>query len=160
MKKLALIMLAVVSMALVSCGGGGGVMTPQTTKISGDLGESFEVVDSPVKLQGDIWSIQIKVIKKYGSSLSTFLPYGTSSAEGCYHNVGFGLETYDKDGSLIAKRAATEGGLNGPYSSDDVTELMKLNEGEIGIIRWSCKDSEKGVKDMTFRITSAAEFVW
>lgn len=151
-------MLAVVSMALVSCGGGGGVMTPHTTKISGDLGKYYEVVDNPVKLQGDIWSIQLKMIKEHG--WWSVQPFGTSRVGGGGLNVGFGLETYDKDDNLIAKRAATEGGLNGPYISEDVSELMKLNEGEIGIIRWSCKDSEKGVKDMTFRITSAEEYVW
>lgn len=48
MKKLALIMLAVVSMALVSCGGGGKTITPTTTKFqSGDLKRIVEVVDQP-----------------------------------------------------------------------------------------------------------------
>lgn len=154
MKKLALILMAVVSMALVSCGGGGGVMTPQTTEISGDLGKYFEVVDNPVKLQGDIWSIQLKMIKQFDSWRVE--PYGTSRTDGkkIWH-AGFGLETFDKDGNLIAKRAATAGGLSGPYSSQDVLDLVNLQEGETGYIRWSCQDSERGVKGMTFKITSA-----
>lgn len=158
MKKIALIMLAVVSMALVSCGGG-GVMTPQTTKVSGDLKEYFEVVDAPVKLQGDIWAIQLKCIKEmpsekdswYGKVL--YLPYGVK--RNSYRNVGFGLETYAKDGSLINKRSATEGGIGGPYSHEDVQDIINLKVGDIGIIQWSCKDSEKKVKGMTFKITSA-----
>lgn len=161
MKKLALIMLAVVSMALVSCGG--GEMTPQTTKISGPLGEEFEVVDGPAKLQGDIWTVQLKSLKDYHSA-SEREPFGCDRVlKGKYEyydHVGFGLETYDKDGALVAKRVATRGGLNGPYSSDDVMELMNLKEGETGFIRWKCEDSEKKVKGMTFKITSAQETVW
>lgn len=154
-------MLAVVSMALVSCGGG-GEMTPQTTEISGPLGDEFEVVNAPVKLQGDIWSIQIRSKSDdHNMKYNSREPYGINRTEGWqYEHVGFGLETYTKDGSLVAKRAATEGGMSGPYSSDDVKELMYLKEGEIGFIRWSCKDSEKGVKGMAFRITSAKESLW
>lgn len=150
-------MLAVVSMALVSCGGGGGVMTPQTTKISGPLESEFEVVDQPVKLKGDIWSIQLKSLTNshYNNSREPFGTYRTDSY--AYKHVGFGLETFDKDGILVAKRAATEGGIGGPYSSNDVSELMNLKEGETGFIRWSCDDSEKDVKGMTFKITSAKE---
>ena len=161
MKKLALIMLAVVSMALVSCGGG-GQMTPQTTEISGPLGDEFEVVNAPVKLQGDIWSIQLKSLKDYHSA-SNREPFGRDRVleewYDYYYHVGFGLETFDKDGALVEKRAATRGGLNGPYSSDDVMELMNLKEGETGFIRWSCTDSEKHTKGMTFKITSAEESV-
>lgn len=46
MKKIALIMLAVVSMALVSCGGGGKTITPTTTEFQhGTLKDLVEVVD-------------------------------------------------------------------------------------------------------------------
>lgn len=155
MKKIALIMLAVVSMALASCGGG-GEMTPQTTKISGPLGEEFEVVDGPAKLQGDIWTIQLKSLSnKHYASIRE--PFGCDRVDGFAYHVGFGLETYDKDGTLVAKRGATQGGLQGPYSSEDVRELMNLKEGETGFIRWKCEDSEKKVKGMTFKITSAQE---
>lgn len=161
MKKIALIMLAIVSMALASCGGG-GEMTPQTTKISGPLGEEFEVVDGPAKLQGDIWTIQLKSLKDYHSA-SSREPFGRDRVlkewYDYYDHVGFGLETFDKDGALVAKRVATQGGLQGPYSSDDVMELMNLKEGETGFIRWSCTDSEKHTKGMTFKITSAKEHV-
>ncbi|MBR0178181.1 MAG: hypothetical protein IJQ11_12245 [Bacteroidales bacterium] len=53
MKKLALIMLAVVSMALVSCGGGkkSGTIKPVSEKINGPLGDFFEVLRRSIKLQ-------------------------------------------------------------------------------------------------------------
>lgn len=142
-------MLAIVSMVLVSCGGGGstGVMTPQTTEISGPLGREFEVVNTPVKLHGHTWSIQIK--SKTNGHFN--VPFGTTKNKYEAY-VGFGLETYDKDGSLIVKRSATEGA-----NREDVRELLSLKEGETGFIRWNCLDSEKSVKGMTFKITSARQ---
>lgn len=155
MKKIALIMLAIVSMALVSCGGGSvGTMTPQTTKIAGELGDEFEVVDQPVNLQGNVWSIQLKSLTdKHHADVRE--PFGSFRLTKLYDHVGFGLETYNQDGSLIAKRGATEE----PYSKDDIKELMHLREGETGIIRFTRDDSEKGVKGMTFKITSAKVLV-
>ena len=112
-------MLAVVSMALVSCGGGStGVMTPQTTKISGDLGNEFEVVDKPAKLSKtgifNVWTIELKSLTDdhSGDYFVERVPVGTITADGYTHeHVGFGLETYDKDGNLVAKRSAAEGGM-------------------------------------------------
>lgn len=162
MKKLALIMLAVVSMALVSCGGGStGVMTPQTTKISGDLGNEFEVVDKPAKLSKtgifNVWTIELKSLTDdhSGDYFVERVPVGTITADGYTHeHVGFGLETYDKDGNLVAKRSAAEGGMGGVYSSEDIMDLMRLKEGETGFIRWSSKDDEETLKGLTFKISS------
>ncbi len=144
-------MLAVVSMALVSCGEGGnkGVMTPQTTTISGPLGSEFEVVDQPAKLQGDTWYVQLVSLKDNHDS-DKRVRFGEMAAYGQVQ-VGFGIETFDKEGNIIAKREAT--GFDAP--TEDVHDLMYLKKGETGFIRWKCDDSEKDLKDMTFKITSA-----
>ena len=155
-------MLAVVSMALVSCGGGSaGTMTPQTTKISGDLGDEFEVVDKPAKLSElgifNVWAIELRSLtdNHKASTLGERVPVGTITADGYTHeHVGFGLETYDKDGNLVEKRSAAEGGLQGVYSSDDIMDLMRLKEGETGFIRWTSKGDEETLKGMTFKISS------
>lgn len=158
-------MLAFVSMAMVSCGGGGsiGVMTPQTTKISGELGNEFEVVDKPAKLSKggifNVWTIELKSLTDdhKGSTLGERVPVGTITADGYTHeHVGFGLETYDKDGNLVAKRSAAEGGMGGVFSSDDIEDLMRLKKGETGFIRWSSKGDEETLKGMTFKISSIA----
>ena len=153
-------MLAVVSMALVSCGGGGstGTMTPQTTKISGGLGDEFEVVDKPAKLSktgfSNVWTIELRSLTDVHYA-DVRVPVGTITADGFTHeHVGFGLETYDKDGNLVAKRSAAEGGLRGVYSSEDIRDLMRLKKGETGFIRWSSKDEEETLKGMTFKISS------
>lgn len=63
-------MLAVVSMALVSCGGGGKKITPKDTRFSyGDLGKIIEVVDEPCELtlekvkgrEGQVFKLKVKL---------------------------------------------------------------------------------------------------
>lgn len=156
-------MLAIVSMALVSCGGGGsaGTMIPQTTEISGDLGDEFEVVDKPAKLSKtgifNVWAIELRSLtdEHEASTLGERVPVGTITADGYTHeHVGFGLETYDKDGNLVAKRSAAEGGSGGVYSSDDIEDLMRLKKGETGFIRWTSEGEEETLKGMTFKISS------
>lgn len=70
MKKIALIILAVVSMAMVSCGGGSKEITPKETQFThGDLSKLIEVVDEPVQLtlekskkgEGQIFKIKLKL---------------------------------------------------------------------------------------------------
>lgn len=157
MRKLNLFLMVVITLSIVACGGNSGVMTPQTTKISGDLSEEFEVIEKPVKLSKNsmynVWTIELRSLTDDHGARR--VPVGTITTDGWrYQHVGFGLETFDKDGNLVAKRSASEGGLGGVYSSDDITDLMKLKEGETGFIRWSSQGEEETTKNLTFKITS------
>ena len=163
MRKITLVLLVALSVTMISCGGGQkGVMTPQTTTISGELGDEFEIVDKSVKLNGEdsfskIWTIELRSLtdEHVAQTVGDRVPVGTITADGLTHeHVGFGLETYDKDGNLVANRSAREGGLCGVYSSTDIEELMTLKKGETGTIRWSCKANEDEITGLTFKITS------
>ena len=78
MKKVALILLAVVSMALVSCGGGEKTITPTATRFRGDLGSLVEVVDQPctiTKVSKPTEQIELKVkIELVGSDYEGYDP--------------------------------------------------------------------------------------
>ena len=73
-----------------------------------------------------------------------------------YGNFGIGIEVYDAESNLILSKSASESGLSGVYSSDDLKNLLTLAEGETGFVRWSArKEFEKyDNKEFTFKLTS------
>lgn len=149
-----------------SCGGGEKKETnevtikPKTTSIKGDLGAYFEVVDKDYVLKvdensimgGSMISVEVKrTDKDFDFPADNINPFGTNGSED-YH-IGFGIELLGESGPVTVKQA-TEGGMGGPYSSEDVTGLMKLKKGETGYIRWSV-DKLDGLK--SFQLTSALQ---
>ena len=164
--------LVVAAVALSACKKSNISMKPETTKVSGDLAECFEVVDEGVdvklkdgklELFESVWRVKVRrtdaplpfeegvLLEEYGS-------YRTDGQ--AYYLVGFGLRIEGADGDVVQENKATEGGLGGPYSHDDVGGLLKLKPGEVGEIRWSvddkCLDAEEPLK---FKISSAYELV-
>ena len=164
--------LIVAAVSLSACKKSNISMKPETTKISGDLAECFEVVDEGVdvklkdgklELFESVWRVKVRrtdaplpfeegvLLEEYGS-------YRTDGQ--AYYLVGFGLRIEGADGDVVQENKATEGGLGGPYSHDDVEGLLKLKPGEVGEIRWSvddkCLDAEEPLK---FKISSAYELV-
>ena len=141
-------------------------MTPQSTELSGDLKDYFEVVDKEITAGDDSWSLWNIELKRTDKPFPweedvTMANFNDFYSDGrTYCKVGFGLETFDKDGNLVGKRAATACGLLGPYSSQDVLDLMKLQPGETGFIRWDgMKEKKAKEKEFTYKITSAIEMV-
>ena len=169
MKKLFLSILSVCTMIIVSCGDKNDklVMTPESTEISGDLSEYFEVVDQEYAValkDGRLepfatWSIKVRrtddgVPFDENAQISA---YGTTYLDGRnYCKVGFGLEIFDADNNSVDKISAKGTGLMGPYSSDDILDLFKLKAGEEGTIRWLVDDKLiDAKKPLKFKITSA-----
>lgn len=154
------------SVILISCGGGEKkavnevTIRPKSTVVKGDLGAYFEVVekDYVIKLEegsfigGAIISVEVRRTEKdFDFPTDNINPFGTNGGED-YH-VGFGIELLGESGPMSVMQA-TEGGTGGPYSSDDVTGLMKLKKGETGYIRWSV-DKLDGLK--SFQLSSALQ---
>lgn len=154
------------SLILSSCGSkdkkndAGASVKPKSTAIKGDLGDYFQVVDKEYTLQkqggpiSESWLISVEVKrtdKDFAFPADNINPFGTNGGED-YH-VGFGIELLGDAGPVDVKQA-TEGGMGGPYSSEDVTGLMKLKKGESGFIRWSISKAE-GIK--SFQLTSALQ---
>lgn len=70
-----------------------------------------------------------------------------------YH-VGFGIEVLDEKGNVVFSKYATGSGFDGPYGTDCIENVIRLKNGETGIVKWSVDD--KVMKEgKTFRITSA-----
>ena len=149
-----------------ACGKKQPTMTPQTVEITGDLNGYFEVAQKEiVATEGrwSLWNVELKRTDKpfpwdEGMTMAKFNDTYTDGRAYC--KIGFGLETFDKDGNALGKRSATATGLLGPYSSDDILDLMNLQSGETGIIRWDTDPTEDKTKGkLSFRITSAYEIV-
>lgn len=156
-----------ISITLTNCGGRGGkdkdevkevTIKPKSTSIKGDLGDYFEVVDKNYVVKAEkyssrgIISVEVKrTDKDFDFPTNNINPFGTNGGED-YH-VGFGIELLGESGPITVKQA-TEGGMGGPYSSEDVTSLMKLKKGETGYIRWSV-DELDGLK--SFQLSSALQ---
>ncbi len=154
------------SVILTSCGDGKKkeanevTIKPKSTSIKGDLSSYFEVIDKDYVLKaeedsfmgGAIISVEVKrKDKDFDFPTDNINPFGTNGGED-YH-VGFGIEILGESGPVIVKQA-TEGGMGGPYSSEDVIGLMKLKKGETGYIRWSV-DKLDGLK--SFQLSSALQ---
>lgn len=129
---------------------------PKSIELKGDLSDYFEVIDKeyniPItdNLLDQLITVEIKrKDKDFAFNVDKLNPFGTNGGEE-YH-VGFGLELLGDNGPLQVNNA-TEGGMGGPYSSDDVLALLKLKKGETGFIRWTV-DKTEGIK--SFQITSA-----
>ena len=139
-------------------------MSPKTTEVSGDLNGCFEVVEKEIKATEGfdaVWNVELKRTDKplpWDDDV-TLAKFSSTYVDGRdYCQIGFGLETYDREGNLINKRAATDCGIMGSCRFDDVVELMKLKPNETGYIRWDVKRDEmevKGKRNFTFKITSA-----
>lgn len=152
---------------LASCGGkkgdsaGSESMQPETTVVSGDLGDCFEVVDRQYKITDTdgLYNLITVELQRTDSSLPFDLD---SDAEVCSYStslakphiqVGFGIEFLDEDGNVLDKVSASGSGLSGSYDSDEAVDLVKLKDGEKGSIRFSVGSSAKNATQ--FRITSS-----
>jgi len=160
--------LAIIFMAatiMSSCGssssdkketGGDVSVKPKTTQIKDDLGDYFEVVEKEYKIPtgGSSFDQKISVEvkrtdKDFPFDVDKVNPFGTNGGE--QYHAGFGIELLGNDGPVQVNNA-TEGGLGGPYDSEDVTNLLKLKKGETGYIRWTVNKME-GIN--SFQLTSA-----
>ncbi|MBP5558125.1 MAG: hypothetical protein J6X65_10525 [Bacteroidales bacterium] len=168
-KNLLFVVVLVAAVALLaSCKKKEISMTPETTKVSGSLAACFEVVDEPVKValkdgkldeMESVWSVKLRrtdAALPFGDDCE-IAPYGSYRTDGSsYCLAGFGLKIKDADGNVVQENEAVEGGLSGPYSSDDVKALFQLKAGEVGEIRWTvdsrCQDAKEPLK---FTISSA-----
>ena len=164
-----MLLMAVILVAFASCSSKKTQisMKPETTTISGDLSDCFEVVDQEciVKLdkKGNIepfatWSVKLRRTDKpfpFADDIDVSA-YGTWGSSVEAHG-GFGIEVVDENGTTVQKASATEGGLSGPYSHEDVEDLFKLKPGETGTIRWSVNDDALNAKELKFTISSAFE---
>ncbi len=165
MKKLKFISYILVLGLLVSCGGKKEekseniFMKPETTTVSGGLGECFRVIDREYKIIGD-WPKLITVeLERTDSSLPFELTSSTEvrsyshSMTGSFIQVGFGIEFLDEDGNVLDKISASASGLSGSYDSNESVDLVKLRPGEKGSIRFSLdSDAENATQ---FRISSS-----
>lgn len=140
-------------------------MSPQSIEISGDLQGCFEVVDKEIIATEGRWSLWNVEMRRTDKPFPweddiTLAKFSETYVDGrSYCRVGFGLETFGEDGNLIAKRSATATGLSGPYSGDDILDLLKLKPNETGFIRWDGTKEENVKGKITFRITSACEII-
>lgn len=133
-------------------------LNPKTTQIKGDLGDYFEVVDKEYKIPVAESSFDQKISvevkrndKDFPFNTDKINPFGTNGGEE-YH-VGFGIELLGENGPVQVNNA-TDGGMGGPYSSEDVSSLFKLKKGETGYIRWTVNKTD-GIN--SFQLTSALQ---
>lgn len=171
MKSMKFLALAAIAVCLISCGDrkkskdkDAIVLSPETTKIKGDLGDYFEVVNREYKLTDGDWGnkkmISIEIRRTdidYAFDLDGVYPYGYSGQEITGH-AGFGIEIRDTDGNVIRKIGATASGTLGMYSSEDMKEALRLKAGETATIRWQTEITSDN-KPAKFNLTSAYEEV-
>lgn len=140
MKIINILTLVLISMAAVSCGQKevAKSLSPETTKIEGNMGEYYELVEGDYS------------ISEYWSSLEFDVKCIKETPEVSYSKLGIGYEIFDEDGNVLAKKNATMEPFD-PFSS---YEFLYLKEGEIGKVKVVLKDyPEKFHGAKTFKIT-------
>ena len=135
-----------------------GTLKPSSTTISGDLGEYFKVVDEPAYVDydnifGPIVTVKIEKIDELLNWMEEFDPVGCSGAS-VKGNYGFGIKIFDEKGNQIVTINASEGGLGGCYSTDDLKTVWKEGVGENNVVRWSIEELDGKSGEYTFTITS------
>lgn len=131
-------------------------ITPATTKVSGDLGQCFTVVNRTYKPTGDYMKvITVELTRNseplpFDEKFGEINSYAVSGSDDMIR-VGFGIEFLDKDGNIVGKTPATDGG----YSHKEPVELAKLKSGETGSIRFIFPTDAEEIS--SFRITSSSE---
>ncbi|MDE6782690.1 MAG: hypothetical protein K2J17_03095, partial [Paramuribaculum sp.] len=125
----------------------------------GDLKGVYEVVEKDIVIKPKDLNYMITVELKRTDSELPFDP-DNSTPFGYMDDltkVGFGLDLLDENGNILYSYKPTEGGLGGPYSSEDVKSLMELGKNESATIRWKIGGGiieDEGVP-AKIRITSA-----
>ena len=137
---MALALLMLLSMA--SCGGKEEVaksLRPETTKIEGNLGHRFEIVEDeyPVSDYSSSFQFNVKCLAE-------------DNTPGYLEKIGFGYEILDKDGKVLDSKEGTPEDIWAGTS----TSFLQLKEGETGPVTiyiegWP--ESLRGAK--TFRLT-------
>ena len=138
-----------------------GTLKPSSTTISGDLGEYFKVVDEPAyvdydDIYGSIVTVKIEKIDELLNWMKEFDPVGCSGAS-VKGNYGFGIKIFDEKGNQIITINASESGLGGCYSTDDLKTVWKEGVGENNVVRWSIEELDGKSGEYTFTITSYIE---
>ncbi len=163
MKRINILFLALVAIFAVSCGDPEPpTLTPKSTTLRGDLSKYFKVVDKPVKLEVNeyfkssvIIKVELEKIAELPYDKSTTYPVGTSG-NGVDRNIGFGLKVFDAEDGIALQVAATATGVSGVYSNDDIKNLITMEVGEVGYVRWGENISvEEQSALSTFEISSA-----
>jgi O6-methylguanine-DNA--protein-cysteine methyltransferase len=166
LKKTFLTAFAAVLFLFNSCGNKDITLTPESTEVKGDLKEYFTVVDKQFIVKYD----EKGIFNKYIISIElqrTDVPFkfNTEGIEpmGTYGqsvngNFGIGLELRDKDGNIVNTWSPTATGFSGVYSHDDLSNLLRLESGETGQVRWSYDGfKDRKDKEFTFKVSSCLE---
>ncbi len=166
MKRFNILFLALVAIFAVSCGEPEPpVITAKSTSIRGELGKYYKILDKPVKLTpGSDWQpddlmfkIELEKIAELPYDKSTTHPVGVSGM-GVDRNIGFGIKVFDNDGNIVIQIAPTATGFQGVYSHEDIQNLITMEVGETGIVRWSEKVEENLHSSLaTFEISSSVQ---
>lgn len=136
------------------------VVKPETTEVKGDLKGYYEIVEKDYKIREDGINLVINVELK---RTSKELPFDASVGEFSYGRlddgngkevkVGFGIELLDENNDIIESIKAGDYGWYGA-DTENIPELMKLDNGETGTLTIKVKGENNPVK---FRILTNME---
>lgn len=164
MKKLNFVLATACCLILVSCGKNKDVtLTPESTKIRGDLKEYFTVVEKPyiIKYDEKGWNKYMVSIElqrtdvPFAFDTDGIEPVGNSGVS-VRGNFGIGIDINDANGDIVISWSPTADGLSGVYSNDDLKNLFTLESGETGRVRWSTNEFEDYKdKNFTFKVSSS-----
>lgn len=136
-------------------------IVPETTKVSGELGDCFTVEERDYSLKTGDGSSTLTVAF---TRTDAALPFkGESSTIGSFLSkksikVGFGIELLDEEGNVLSKIPADKPEKDEYANIDECVDLVKLPTGEKGTIEFRMPADENLCKKIAkFRITSAFE---
>ena len=131
-----LFVLVCASILFFACKGEKNV-TPSTTKITGPLGEYYEIVDQTYTIADGVLYIEIKKVSDWGGP-EKWTPKA---------NPTFKIEILDQNGAVLDERNADSG-----YSGESYNKVFALNEGESANMKFEYLKKYKDA--VTFKVYS------
>ena len=134
------------------------VIKPKTLAIEGELGSCFDVVDNAYEFtENDGYSAILTVDVTRNKQNILFNPVLATTFDGEEGGIGvaFGIVVLDESGKVIHEDVAGEIGHGAPAYPEDAIEVVNLQEGKTGKLRFAISNMDKVNNKCTFKITSA-----
>lgn len=134
------------------------VIKPKTLTIEGELGSCFDVVDNAYEFtENNGYSAILTVDVTRNKKSIMFNPVLATTFDGDEGGIGvaFGIIVKDENGKVIHEDVAGEIGHGSPAYPEDAIEVVNLQAGKTGKLKFAISNMDKVNNKCTFTITSA-----
>lgn len=147
---------------LTQSGNEGLFLKPKTTKVKGELGFCYDVIEKEYELTENNGETALLTVELKMNENG--IPFNPSLAgtyanfdDGGYIAVGFGIQIIDANGVVIDETFAGSKGKDTPKYAEDGIKLVNMQSNQTGTLRFVIHNVKDINKDCTFTLASVFE---